>query len=389
MTLNQNAVIVKVDAGVFHRKNDLIRFTFKPKRYFPDWQEGTSTLTVSRTDAEGSVLDENVPAQFEPNTRELAWLTDELQAGKSAWYAIRAVKPSASRGEVTSPLQNNRYRIEQKPAHLLITVDEGLFTRYNFLGVWKPYFWPLNGNHGTVIRGAGGGDHPHHTGLCLAYGGHGEGGSANIWSDWDEPPYGPCGKMLHQRFIRLTAGPVYAEFVEDVVYVTGNGDVILTETRTARTWYADDQRRFLDITHETTPPLDIGARQFLFVARLNPSMKIPNEGHVENSEGQIGRKEVHHQRARWCDLGGEVGDGVNGIALFDHPENAEHPGLFGEIAVPQQMSILHHPPDELLTDRFRLRFRVYVHEGITPEAQVESHYRCYADPVKVEIVSTP
>jgi len=389
LTLNQNAVIVKVDAGVFHRKNDLIRFTFKPKSYFPDWQEGASTLTVSRTDAEGSVLDENVPAQFEPNPRELAWLTDELQAGKSAWYAIRAVKPSASSGEVTSPLQNNRYRIEQKPAHLLITVDEGLFTRYNFLGVWKPYFWPLNGNHGTVIRGAGGGDHPHHTGLCLAYGGHGEGGSANIWSDWDEPPYGPCGKMLHQRFIRLTAGPVYAEFVEDVVYVKGNGDVILTETRTARTWYADDQRRFLDITHETTPPLDIGARQFLFVARLNPSMKIPNEGHVENSEGQIGRKEVHHQRARWCDLGGEVGDGVNGIALFDHPENAEHPGLFGEIAVPQQMSILHHPPDELLTDRFRLRFRVYVHEGITPEAQVESHYRCYADPVKVEIVSTP
>lgn len=384
MTLNQNAVIVKVDAGAFHRKNDLICFTFKPKSYFPDWQEGTSTLTVSRTDAEGRVLDENVPAQFEPNTRELAWQTDELQAGESAWYAIRAVKPSTSE----HPL-NNRYRIEQKPAHLLITVDEGLFTRYNFLGVWKPYFWPLNGNYGTVVRGAGGGDHPHHTGLYLAYGGHGEGGSANIWSDWDEPPYGPCGKMLHQRFIRLTAGPVYAEFVEDVVYVKGNGDAILTETRTARAWYADDQRRFLDITHETTPPLDIGARQFLFVARLNPSMKIPNEGHVENSEGQIGRKEVHHQRARWCDLGGEVGDGVNGIALFDHPENAEHPGLFGEIAVPQQMSILHHPPDELPDNRFRLRFRVYVHEGITPEAQVESHYRCYADPVKVNIVSTP
>ena len=379
MTQNPNAVIVKVDAGSIDRKNDLIRLTFKPKRYFPNWQEGTSTLTVSRTDADGRLAEGEVPAQFEPSSRNLAWQTGDLRTGESAWYAIQATSGGPP---------HNRYRIEQKPAHLLITVDDYLFTRYNFLGAWKPYFWPLNGNHGTVVRGAGGGDHPHHTGLYLAYGGHGEGGSANIWSDWDEPPYGPCGKMLHQRFVRLTAGLVYAEFVEDLTYVTGNGDEILTETRTARAWYADAKRRFLDITHETTPPLDIGARQFLFVARLNPAMKLPDEGHVENSEGQIGRTAVHHQRARWCDLGGEVGDGVNGIALFDHPENAEHPGLFGEIAVPQQMSILHHSPDELPADRFRLEFRVHVHEGITPEAAVELHYQCYANPVKVEIVHT-
>ena len=42
----------------------------------------------------------------------------------------------------------------------------------------------------------------------------------------------------------------------------------------------------------------------------------------------------------------------SGIALFDHPENAEHPGFFGEIAVQEQMSILHHPPDELEDDLF-------------------------------------
>ena len=228
MRHNSNAVIVKVNAGSIDRKNDLIRFSFNPKDHFPDWQEGVSTLAISQTDADGSPLDTETPAQFEPTIRELSWQTGSLGAGESAWYAIR----------VADLPPNNRYAIEQKPAHLLITVDNQVFTRYNFLGVWKPYFWPLHGNHGTVVRGAGGGDHPHHTGLYLAYGGHGEGGSANIWSDWDEPPYGPCGKMLHQRFIRLTAGPVYAEFVEDLIYVKGNGDQILTETRTARAWYA-------------------------------------------------------------------------------------------------------------------------------------------------------
>jgi len=52
----------------------------------------------------------------------------------------------------------------------------------------------------------------------------------------------------------------------------------MTETRTARVWYGSNTRRFLEITHETTPPLDIGDRQFLFVARMNPSMGIPEEG---------------------------------------------------------------------------------------------------------------
>jgi hypothetical protein len=377
LTPAQKTVVVKVEAGSVDRHNDLIRFTFKPKLHFPDWQEGTSTLAMFPCDAAGGALGKQHPCQFEPTARELAWQTDDLPAEGTAYYAVQ---------QADEPPPKARYRIEQKPAHLLIVADEHVFTRYNFLGVWKPYFWPLNGTHGTVVRGAGGGDHPHHTGLYLAYGGHGEGGSANIWSDWDEPPYGPCGKMLHQRFARITEGQVYAQFVEELIHVTGTGEVIMTETRTARAWYADNTKRFLEIIHQTTPPLDIGARQFLCVARLNPSMGIPDNGHVENSEGQVGRREVHHQRARWCDLGGTVGDGVNGIALFDHPQNSEHPGLFGEIAVQQQMSILHHPPDELEGDHFQLRFGAYVHDGITPEADVENRYQCYAQPVKAEIV---
>ena len=40
--------------------------------------------------------------------------------------------------------------------------------------------------------------------------------------------------------------------------------------------------------------------------------------------------------------------------------------IFGEIAVPEQMSILHHPPDELEDDRFHSAIR-----GLRPR-------RCYA-----------
>jgi len=106
---------------------------------------------------------------------------------------------------------------------------------------------------------------------------------------------------------------------------------------------------------------------------------------VENSEGDIGRSEVHHKKARWCDFSGAVGDGVNGISFFDHPNNSEYPGFWGEIAVPSQMTLLHHPPDELADDRFRLNFRVYVHDGGPGEAKVEERYQNYVNPISVEI----
>ena len=146
MTQNQS-VTIKIEAGSVNRQNDLVRMRFQPKRYFPDWQEGISGLAMSITDAAGHVSDADVPCQFEPTLRELAWQTGELPAGTSAHYAIR---------QINGPASKARYHIEQKPAHLLISADATLFARYNFLGVWKPYFWPLNGNHGTVVRGAGG-----------------------------------------------------------------------------------------------------------------------------------------------------------------------------------------------------------------------------------------
>jgi hypothetical protein len=374
--MSKDRVLVRVNSGNAHRMNEIVSIHAKPNQWFHDWQEGKSGLAVSKLDEGGEVL-ENITCQFEPKSRQLSWLTGDLQKGESALYGINAVD---SQEDISK-----RYSIEQKPAHLLINADGTLFARYNYMGVWKPYFWPVNGSGGSVVRGAGGGDHPHHTGLYLAYGGHGEGGSANIWSDWDEPPYGPCGKMLHQRFIYFSEGPVYAEFVEDIIYVKGNGDVLLDERRTARAWYSDNGARFLDLSFDTTTPLDIGERQFLLVARITPSMKLPEQGHVENSEGDIGRKEVHHKRARWCDLSGTVGDGVNGICIFDHPNNPEYPGFWGEIAVPSQMTLLHHPPKELSEERLHLKFRIYIHDGMTADAQVETRYQSYISPAEVEL----
>ena len=104
--MKQNrSVIIKIEAGSVKRHNDLVRLCFKPKRYFPDWQEGISGLAMSITDADGHVSGEDVPCQFEPTLRELAWQTGELTAETSAYYAIR---------QINGPPPKTRYQIEQK-----------------------------------------------------------------------------------------------------------------------------------------------------------------------------------------------------------------------------------------------------------------------------------
>ena len=63
------------------------------------------------------------------------------------------------------------------------------------------------------------------------------------------------------------------------------------------------------------------------------------------------------------------------LALFDHPGKHRTPRLIRRdcrSATDEHFSTI--PPH----DNVRLQFRAYVHEGITPEAEVESHYQCYA-----------
>ena len=142
----KNGVVVRLDAGPVDRLNEMVSFPANPKQWFDNWRDGASTLALSLVNERGETISD-VPCQFEPESCQLSWLTGRLQKGTSALYRIRCG------GEAAAP--SKRYWIEQKPAHLMINVDDALFARYNFLGVWKPYFWPVNGSAGSVVRGAG------------------------------------------------------------------------------------------------------------------------------------------------------------------------------------------------------------------------------------------
>jgi Family of unknown function (DUF6807) len=261
---------------------------------------------------------------------------------------------------------------------VLIRVAGEHFATYNFFGGRRPYFWPVLGPAGTsVVRGQGTGEHPHHTGLGIAYGGHGEGGSTNIWSDWDEPPYGPGGRMLHRGFRRIQGGDDRGSFVEEVTYLNAEGDPIADEIRTVSVWWEGSEARFLDIESRVTGMCDAGPRPLILAVRTpwDPRPESARPARVTNSAGVPIPGPTKVYPAEWCDISSSSPESRHGIAVFDHPSNPGFPATFGKTAVAAQITLTHYPPAP--SDQIVLRRRVFVHAGDAESAGVAERAAAY------------
>lgn len=361
---------------------------------------GTQGVSVRDIDS-GKTL----PAQYDEVSGQLAFV-----AGSGTYEVVPG-------GSDSAPYQTE---VVHKLDRVNLHVGGEFFATYVLAGGRRPYFWPLLGPSGsTVVRGQGSGDHPHHTGLAVSYGGHSEGGSANIWSDWDEPPYGPGGRMLHQGFRKMYGGPVYGELVQDLAYVDALGDRIVSEVRTIRWWWASAHARYLDIECRVLEVTDRGPRPFILMARTPMSFGIPENGAVTNSAKAATPDLVYSEdkryRASWVDASGpsgppppppppgppedlvdlredaatyaEVGTGPwNGIAVLDHPSNHGFPNVVGKYAMVQQITQAHYPPPEAPDGPFTFQQRIYVHDGNAADAQVAAVAATYEAGPQTEVM---
>lgn len=279
--------------------------------------------------------------------------------------------------------------------------DGILFARYTFAGTRRPYFWPVIGPSGhSVVRGAGGVEHPHHTGLAINYGGHAEGGSSNIWSDWDQPPYGPGGRMLHVAWLSIDAESA----TEQLLYVDADGRSIVSEIRTIRFSWASYARRYIDLEVQVEYVADKGPRPFILMARASEKFDIPRTGRVSTEPGVV--RSNQQDRARWIDASGptggppppppsgppellvdlpgvmatetSAGDGPwNGVAILDHPSNSGYPNIIGKYAVAKQLTQAHYPPAAAPNGPFSFRTRVFVHDGDAKTGEVAAEADSY------------
>jgi hypothetical protein len=244
----------------------------------------------------------------------------------------------------------------------------------------RPFLYPVNGPDGIPLTGFGKphdptGSHDHHYSLWVAH------ASVNKRDFWGEKG----GIIFHKRLDHTEDGPVFCRLIQTTGWAFAGAE-LLQERRTLTVYRTPKEFRLLDIELELTPAgadaVTLDKTSFGPLAvRVAPSLSVfDGGGEIRNERGDRNERGAHLKHACWIDQSGPVAAGKwGGVALFDHPENPNHPtgwhcrndGWAGA-AFCMEGPYTIRPGEKL-----RLRYRVHLHRGDTAAGEVARRYEEY------------
>jgi hypothetical protein len=248
----------------------------------------------------------------------------------------------------------------------------------------RPFLYPLNGPAGRSLTRLG---HPHdpvthshHNSVWVA---HADVNGENFWED-----RGP-GRIVHQMILRYDDADEAATIVAQNVWI-GRGDrVHLRERRTmtARPLPEGQWLLTLDLQLDAvSEPATLGKTPFGLVGvRMAKTIGVHDGGGlIRNSEGHVneqGPNGCFRKRARWVDYAGPITrTATEGITLFDHPTNPNHPAPFHVRDDGWMGACL--TLDEPITIRpgepLRLRYGLFIHSGVPRRDDLDARWNNFA-----------
>lgn len=272
----------------------------------------------------------------------------------------------------------------------------------------KPYLHPLRSASGKMVTRrypmdpqvpGESIDHPHHRGLWFS---HGAVNGIDYWANEPSQMKGKQGRIVLDRVIEAKGGRKSGELHVAFRWITPQIKQVLAEDR-RMIFYADSINRIIDFDIRLTAIEDAvfgDTKEGLFAMRLaagleEPYPKAPEEpkrtGMMMSPVGCHTEKECWGKRANWMDYAGEVDGEKLGVAIFDHPENLQHPtfwhvrggGLFA--ANPFGLHDFQNEPGAVKGEfklakgqELRLRYRVVVHPGDAAGAGLAAMYAAWA-----------
>jgi hypothetical protein len=276
--------------------------------------------------------------------------------------------------------------VPQPDDQLSFQVDGREILRYHYgAQTPKPYFYPVIGPAGEPVTRL---THPHdpftHNHHLSLWIGHQDVGGANFWETRPS-----ATRILHDRIVKLEDGDRAALTIR-AKWLDAEKTVLLEDERLWTLAPRGQTGEFtLDLELKLTPGpprIPLGKTSFGMLAVRVAKMMGTHDGGgtITNSERKVNEQELMpHRRARWCDYSGPVAPGVvNGIALFDHPGNPNHPSYFhvrGDgwmgASLTQGGAIEIRKEEPLV-----LRYRLFVHRGGCDPDALEAEWSRWAKP---------
>jgi hypothetical protein len=262
---------------------------------------------------------------------------------------------------------------------------------YYGTGLRRPFLYPVIGPSGRSLTRIG---HPHdpesHSHHNSVWAAHDNVNGDSFWSD-----RGP-GRVVHQRIVRFEDDDERAAMITINAWV-GKGDTLqMLERRGIVVRMLDDRQwlMIVDLQFEAPKqPVTLGATPFGMIGvRMAKTIGVNDGGGlIRNSEGhvnELGPNGAFRRRARWVDYSGPISrEAAEGITLFDHPSNPNHPTHFhvrgdGWMGA----SLTYEKPVTIEPGRLlRLRYGLYVHADVPSPEAIDARWSDFARTAVVDL----
>jgi hypothetical protein len=295
-----------------------------------------------------------------------------------------AVSQAAKGQEVSQPKSVPRLQIVPMAYEQASFQRDGVeITRYHFgAGLHRPFLFPVVGPAGLSLTRMGHPhdpeSHSHHNSVWMS---HVDVGGVDFWSDRGG------GMVRHKRIVKYEDEGEKSYVVAENEWMDKNGKVLLNETRTVSVVLLDGKEWLLIIDSTfmaKDKAITLGKTPFgLLGVRMAKTIGVNDGGgRIRNSEGGVNEKEVLWKQARWVDYSGAIENGrIEGITLFDHPANPNHPSYFhvrndGWMGA----SLTFDGPRDISPDKpLHLRYGLYIHSDMKPPAEIEKQWKRFAE----------
>jgi len=291
---------------------------------------------------------------------------------------------------VKAPAYPRAMIIPQPDDQVSFQVDGREWLRYHYgEQTPKPYFYPVMGPAGVPVTRL---THPHdpftHNHHLSLWIGHEKVGGTSFWGQIKNP-----ARIAFDRVKTIEDGERAALTILAQWLDADKKPLLLDE----RVWTLSPRydtigsggfgEYTLDLRLTLTPlapTLTLGKTNFGLVAVRVAKMMgtLDGGGTIRNSEGQVNEKELMpHRRARWCDYSGRPSpDAVNGVTLFDHPSNPNHPTYFHVRGDGWMGSSFTFENDYVLSkDKpLVLKYRFYIHAGVGDPKALDAEWEKFA-----------
>ncbi len=302
----------------------------------------------------------------------------------TAFCILAAASGVAVGQEVPEPKAVPRLQIVPQPDGQASFQRDGMeITRYHFgPGLNRPFLFPIIGPAGRSLTRMGHPhdpeSHSHHNSVWIS---HNDVGDVDFWSDRR------LGTIRHKRIVQYEDEGKRSTITADNEWVDKDGKVLLSETRRIGVVLLEGKEWLLVIDSTFAAkdkPVTLGKTPFGVIGvRMAKTIGVNDGGgRIRNSEGGVNEKEIFWKRARWVDYSGAIENGtIEGITLFDHPGNPNHPSHFhvrndGWMGA----SLTFEGPREIPRGQvLHLRYGLYVHSDMKLAADIEKQWKRFAD----------